>query len=160
MLVTCKWCGFSKDMPADMAKNLTSCPICYQRLASSPVDRRACERPAVGHIFVRIDQEGKCEVKDLNLIGMSLLSFYLDGTYEIGTTITFDLISEDKTVLQGLHAEVVYASAEVYGCKFLALTDQQKSVLEQVIQEGVKIQQDSEGMEIELPDPDSLIAPN
>ncbi len=156
MLVTCKWCGFSKDMPQDMAEKMTCCPICYQQFVTSPADRRSSERPPVGEIFVNIAQEGKCEVNDLNLIGLSLLTFYLDAEYEIGSKITFDLISEDKTVLQGLQAEIVYASPETYGCKFLSLTDQQKAILKQVIQKGVQTQQKMEQADTDVSDFEKL----
>lgn len=161
MLVKCKWCGFSKDVPPNLEGKTARCPICSNRFVLAPADRRTDERQPVRHIYARIEQEGKCEVCDLTLTGLSLYSYDIDADYTIGSKLTFDLISGDTVVFKDIQAEVVRVSPQLYGCRFASLTDAQQAALAQVIQEGVLAhQQPDETLEFdfstleEVPDTD------
>ncbi len=146
MLVACKWCGFSKDVSPDLEGRKVSCPVCGKEFVASAAERRYSERQRVAHIFAWLDRDGKCEVRDLTLTGLSIYSYNMDSSYDIGTNISFNLVSGGNTVLTGLQAQIMHASPEAYGCKFTSLTDSQRTKLEQFIKEGLDQLDDTEGL--------------
>lgn len=157
MLVSCTWCGFSKDMSSDLEGKKARCPICYKEFVISPSERRTTERQTVMQIFAILEQNGKCEIKDLTQTGLSIYSYNMDSSYEIGAAISFDLLCGGKAVLRGLQAEVIHVAPDAYGCKFVSLTPSQQEKLERFLKQGVESQQDSEALDFAISALDEFI---